>query len=119
MLLQIARQTLEHSALKEETAISWAEFLSSLKLDDPEQPVPKPAKLGYLSFIMPAPHGSSWITVYRDVRNKEVGLFLVVLQGVSRRGLAMLAVADDWESVLRGSRWLAGNSRQQGKAKDR
>src|SRR5690349_2604214 len=71
-----SEEAAELSPLKEEQQRFWGEFLSGLVLDDPEEPVPKPSRLGYLSFMMPAPSGSSWITVYRDVRYKEVGLFL-------------------------------------------
>lgn len=54
----------------------WEDFLSGLNLDDKEQARPKPSKLGYLSFMLPAPSGSSWITVYRDMAHDRVGLFL-------------------------------------------
>jgi hypothetical protein len=62
--------------LTDEQQQFWAEFLPSLKLDDPEQPIPKPARLGNLSFMLSAPRGSSWLMVYRDLRCQEVGVFL-------------------------------------------
>lgn len=54
----------------------WQDFLAGLDLDDKEQALPKPSKLGYLTFMLPAPSGSSWITVYRDIARDRVGLFL-------------------------------------------
>jgi hypothetical protein len=52
----------------------WAEFIESLKLDDPEQPRPRPARLGYISLSLPA--RTSWLTVYRIAQTGEVGVFL-------------------------------------------
>jgi hypothetical protein len=37
----------------------WAEFLVGLKLDDPEQLTPGPARQGYLAFMLPAQNGTS------------------------------------------------------------
>lgn len=54
----------------------WQDFLADLELDDSEQALPRPSKLGYLAFMLPAPGGSSWITVYRDMMRDRVGLFL-------------------------------------------
>src|SRR3546814_2935011 len=50
----------------------WTEFLPFLKLDDPEQIIPRAPRQGYIGLMLPAPGGSSWITVYRDMRNNEV-----------------------------------------------
>lgn len=76
----------------------WAEFLKDFKLDDPEQPIPRPAKLGYLSFTLPAPSGNCWLTVYRSMKAGEVGVFV----SSSRNTLgevAMLAIVDQWEQI--------------------
>lgn len=76
----------------------WKEFLAILKLDDPEQPIPRPARQGYLSFMFPAPNGSSWLTVYRDIRKNEVGVFL----SASRNSAAEYAsntIVADWAHV--------------------
>ncbi|MGO6727342.1 hypothetical protein ACCS45_04345 [Rhizobium ruizarguesonis] len=54
----------------------WSEFLEGLKLDDPEQMLPSPSLGGHVVFKLGAPGGSSWITVYRDVRYNAVGLTL-------------------------------------------
>ncbi|MDQ2860840.1 MAG: hypothetical protein M3T55_08955 [Pseudomonadota bacterium] len=85
-------------ALSDEFERFWAEFLSGLSLDDPEQSVPKPARQGSLSFMMPAPAGSSWLTVYRNKSRGEVGVFLSSSRG-SAGETAMLAIVDDWDEV--------------------
>jgi hypothetical protein len=57
----------ERTALGDQSQRFWTEFLDNyLELDDPEQPKPKPARLGYISFPLPArtqlAHGLSWLT---------------------------------------------------------
>ncbi len=74
----------EHSALSDKQQQFWAEFLDGLKLDDPEQAIPKPARQGYLSFTLPAPNGSSWLTVYREYASRR-GRRLFVIQSRQRR----------------------------------
>lgn len=54
----------------------WSEFLGGLELDDPEQMLPSPSLGGHIVFKLGAPGGSSWITVYRDVRYNAVGVTL-------------------------------------------
>ena len=71
----------DRQSLSTEQQVFWTEFLSELSLDDPEQPIPKPAKLGYLSFMLPAPQGSCWINVWRDITKGRVGLTLSYSSG--------------------------------------
>lgn len=54
----------------------WTDFLAGLRLDDPDQMRPAPSLGGHVAFKFGAPGGSSWLTVYRDVRANAVGLFL-------------------------------------------
>ncbi|MDG4889987.1 MULTISPECIES: hypothetical protein [unclassified Mesorhizobium] len=54
----------------------WQDFLSGLHLDDPDQMRPPPALGGHIVFKFGAPGGSSWLTVYRDMRANRVGLDL-------------------------------------------
>ncbi|GJD82336.1 hypothetical protein GCM10007887_42420 [Methylobacterium haplocladii] len=76
----------------------WEAFLKNLKLDDPEQLRPKPARQGYISVMMPAPSGSSWLTVYRDMLKNEVGLFLSSTRGtVGER--ASQSIVENWDEV--------------------
>lgn len=88
----------EHSALSDRQQQFWAEFLAGLKLDDPEQAIPKPARQGYLAFMLPAPNGSSWLTVYRELHRGEVGVFLSSSRD-SAGEYAMRTIADDWASI--------------------
>ena len=76
----------------------WAEFLDGLALDDPEQVIPRPSKQGYLVFMLPAPGGSSWLTVYRVLKHNEVGVSLSSSRN-SAGEFAMDAVAADWDEV--------------------
>ncbi|WP_425104562.1 hypothetical protein [Ancylobacter sp.] len=76
----------------------WKEFLAVLKLDDPEQPIPRPARQGYLSFMFPAPNGSSWLTVYRDMKKNEVGVFLSASRN-SAGEYAAATIAEEWNAV--------------------
>jgi hypothetical protein len=54
----------------------WTAFLEGLRLDDPEQKIPSPSRSGNIYFMLPAPAGSCWITVYRAKATKTVGIFL-------------------------------------------
>ncbi|MET4804411.1 hypothetical protein [Bradyrhizobium sp. LB11.1] len=77
----------------------WKEFLDShLRLDDRTQVVPKPARQGYLAFMLPAPQGSSWLTVYRDFHKGEVGVFLSASQN-SPGEIAMNEIIANWDEV--------------------
>lgn len=68
---------LERRQLRRETRHQfWTDYLSGLRLDDPEQMSPSPSLGGHVVFKLGAPGGSSWITVYRDVRSNTVGLSL-------------------------------------------
>ena len=88
----------EHNVLSDARQRFWTEFLADLKLDDPEQLKPKPSRQGYIAFMLPAPGGSSWLNVYRDMRRDEVGVMLSSFRN-SAGEFAMQAVADDWEEV--------------------
>ncbi|BCB22467.1 hypothetical protein OCUBac02_53610 (plasmid) [Bosea sp. ANAM02] len=84
----------------------WSEFLDGLTLDDPEQQKPKPFKLGYLSFSMPAPAGSSWLNVYRDMRRGVMGVFLASTRNTAGEYASNL-IAEEWETV---SKELGGSA---------
>jgi hypothetical protein len=76
----------------------WQGFLERLRLDDPEQRIPGPARQGYLNFMMPVPSGSSWINVYRNRKLNEVGVEL--LSSGSGPGVYVRKViAEDWATV--------------------
>jgi hypothetical protein len=74
----------------------WAEFVDGLKLDDPEQPKPRPARIGYIT--LPLPARTSWLTVYRGAQPGRVGVFLSSWRNTPG-GNAMQAIVKDWDAV--------------------
>jgi hypothetical protein len=48
--------------------------------------------------MLPAPQGSSWLTVYRDLQKGEVGVFLSASQN-SPGESAMNTILADWDEV--------------------
>ena len=87
----------ERTALGDQSQRFWTEFLDKyLKLDDPEQPKPKPARLGYIAF--PLPPRTSWLTVYRSFDPDRVGIFLSAWQNTPG-GYAMQRIVDDWDAL--------------------
>jgi hypothetical protein len=96
-----------HTELAEQSKRFWTEFIDNyLKLDDPEQPKPKPARLGYIAVMLPA--STSWLTVYRRLHPGEVGVFLSSSRTPPTGASAMQAIVDDWEAI-KGE--LGGNAR--------
>jgi hypothetical protein len=89
----------ERAALAATQQAFWQEFLDHhLALDDGTQDIPRPARQGYLAFMLPAPQGSSWLTVYRNIQKGEVGVFLSASQN-SPGESAMNAVLAEWDVV--------------------
>ncbi len=88
----------ETAALGDVRQQFWAEFLEVLKLDDPDQQVSKAPRQGYISFTLPAPSGTSWLTVYRDMKANQVGVFLSSHRDTPGEYAAQV-IADDWETV--------------------
>lgn len=84
--------------LNEERQKFWNEFLPYVDLDDPEQTIPKASRMGYLSFMLPAPSGSSWLTVYRDRTRNRVGVFLSSSRN-SAGEYAAQTIASDWSTI--------------------
>ena len=80
----------------------WRDFLSGLHLDDPDQMPPPAARGGHVVFKFGAPGGTSWLTVYRDMRGNSVGLDLSWnVNSVGERAAKMLAgQASDIRSEL-------------------
>lgn len=89
----------DRSALTDAQQQFWSSFFAKLQLDDPEQAVPRPPRQGYFTLTMPAPSGTCWLTVYRDLRANEVGVFLSSQRGTVGE-YAMLAITDDADNVL-------------------
>lgn len=76
----------------------WSEFLQHLRIDDPEQPFPRPSRVGYISVMLPAPNGSSWLTVYREKAKNSVGIFLSASRS-SAGEYAMQTIVDAWDEI--------------------
>lgn len=75
----------------------WKSYLEALSLDDPDQPRPRAADTGWLSFTMPAPSGSCWLTVWRNVSRQRVGVYLSYSRAsVGQR--SVLRVLEDLET---------------------
>jgi hypothetical protein len=86
----------DRAALAEQSQRFWTEFINDyLKLDDPEQPKPRPARLGYISLSLPA--RSSWLTVYRGFRPDRVGIFLSCHRDTAG-AYAKQAIIDEWNA---------------------
>ena len=85
-------------AAEEEHRAFWSEFLEDLTLDDPEQPIPPPARQRHMYIMMPAPSGSSWITIYHSFPTGPVGL-LLSYQKDTLGERASEAIIDRWEDV--------------------
>jgi hypothetical protein len=82
----------ERKAVRDAQRQFWAEFINGLKLDDPEQPKPNPARIGYIT--LPLPARTSWLTVYRGAQSGDVGIGLSSWRNTSG-GYAMQAIVDD------------------------
>lgn len=89
-----------HLARREARTKFWDEFLSCLSLDDPEQPRPKSSTRGSITFTLPAPGNSSWLTVWRMPRDGEVGLFLSFRVGSVGQRAAQTLVESSGTNIL-------------------
>jgi hypothetical protein len=86
----------DRAVLAEQSQRFWTEFVDDyLKLDDPEQPKPRPARLGYISLSLPA--RTSWLTVYRTLHPGRVGIFLSCWRNTPG-AYAMQAIVDEWKA---------------------
>ena len=99
----------ERAELGDQSKQFCTEFLDNyLKLDDPEQPKPKPARQGYISLSLPAP--TSWLTVYRIRHPGEVGIFLSCWRNTPG-AYAMQAIVDEWKAGGAVKAELGGTAR--------
>lgn len=73
----------------------WAEFLGRLILDDPEQRKANVTNQGAIYFPLP---GGVWLTVYRNVTKREVGVFLSYTRGSDGERIIQ-RIIDDWNDV--------------------
>lgn len=73
----------------------WTEFLSGLTLDDPDQRKANATNQGAIYFPLP---GTMWLTVYRNVSKREVGLFLSYTRG-SEGERILQRLLSDWDAI--------------------
>lgn len=92
-------------ALGDDRQAFWASFLAGLQLDDPEQPISRAPRQGYITFSLPAPQSSAWITVWRDISAGQVGLTLGWTRGQAGEtiGRALVENSEEVLSELGGS----------------
>jgi hypothetical protein len=76
----------------------WLEFLAGLDFDDPDQKKANPTNQGAIFFPLPAPRGSVWLTVYRNVSKREVGLFLSYTRGSEGESIVNKLLGE-WDSI--------------------
>lgn len=76
----------------------WADFLGGLALDDPDQKKANATNQGAIFFPFPVPSGSVWLTVYRNVTKREVGLFLSYTRGSEGERIVQRLLAD-WDDI--------------------
>lgn len=90
----------ETIALGDERQRFWAEFLGVLegRLNDREQAIPRAPRQGWVAFTMPETKGTCWVTVYRDIRNNEVGVYLAASRDTVG-GRAAEVITQDWDTV--------------------
>lgn len=88
----------DREAIGSERLQFWTEFLQHLRIDDPEQVMPKPSRMGYISVMLPAPNGSSWLTVYREKTKNSLGVFLSASRN-SAGEFAMQIIVDAWNEI--------------------
>lgn len=59
----------------------WTDFLATLKLDDPGQPIPAPAKSTNLYFTLPPSGSTCWISLFFSRSRNQAGVFLTFAKG--------------------------------------
>jgi len=73
----------------------WSEFLSGLAFDDPEQKKANATNQGAIYFPLPA---TMWLTVYRNVTKREVGVFLSYTRGSAGDRINQRLLSD-WDAI--------------------
>ena len=77
----------------------WKDFVSGLRLDDPEVSLPKPGRNGFIWLSPPFKIPSTWITIYRmEVRN-EVGVYFTFEADSTGQNLVK-ALLERWPDIL-------------------
>lgn len=76
----------------------WRDFVAGLELDDPEQPLPRAGRQGYVTTSMPVPGNNAWLVIYRSEPHWEVGVYL----SFTRESIGVRVndvLLEDWEAI--------------------
>lgn len=73
----------------------WAEFLSGLVFDDPDQRKANATNQGAIYFPLP---GTMWLTVFRNMSKREVGVFLSYTRG-SEGERILERLLSEWDAI--------------------
>lgn len=76
----------------------WRDFVEDLRLDDPDQPMPKAGRQGYVTLGLPVPAGNAWLTVYRNEASWKVGVYLSYTRD-SIGSRVVERVVEDWDLI--------------------
>lgn len=79
--------------------VFWTEYVDGLAFDDPEQPIPKVSKQGYVYIGMPVSSGSCWLTVFRNVAAGKVGMFLSYTRATVGEQATRRVIAESWKEI--------------------
>lgn len=93
-------KSLRRKARREDRQRFWRDFLDVLKLDDPSQPIPTALRRGHITFSLPDTDRTAWLTVYRVLKNGEVGVFLSFRQGSIGERAVELMMDDDGVALI-------------------
>ena len=87
----------ERDALAGENQRFWAEFMTILKLDDPEQSKPRLWRRNFMFLTLPAPKDSCWLMIYR-AEGDEIRLYLTWTRSTPGE-YAMQVIVADWDRI--------------------
>ena len=76
----------------------WSDFVRGLKLDDPEQTMPRAGRQGYVTLSLPVAGGHCWLVSYRSEPNWEVGVYLSFTRE-SPGATIVSRLIEDWEAI--------------------
>lgn len=71
----------------------WSDLLQTLRLDDAEQPIPKPSPNSNIFFMFPT-RGNIWINAYFSEKDNEIGVWLSMTRAAIQVGERLLSERD-------------------------
>lgn len=76
----------------------WTAFVDGLTFDDPDQAPPRVTRQGYVFLPLPMRSGAPWVTIFRNVVENRVGVFLSYTSG-SAGERVVRAMLEDWVAI--------------------